>query len=60
MSLPDRNNPYNFNEFLDRRNRFDFYADDPYLQKIVRRYAGNNWQVVDQAARRFSATPSIG
>jgi len=59
MSLPDRNNPYNFDAFLDRRDRFDYYADDPNLQKIVRYYSGDDWQVIDQAARQLSTKASF-
>ena len=36
MSLPDRNNPYNFDEFLAWRQAVDYYADDPFIQKVIR------------------------
>lgn len=39
MSLPNRNNPYNFSEFLEWRNNFDFLQDDGFLQKVIQHYA---------------------
>ena len=33
MSLPDRNNPYNFNEYLEWRRSVDYYGDEPFIQK---------------------------
>ncbi len=59
MSLPDRNNPYNFDDFLSRRNRTDYYADDPYLQTVVKHFAGHDWQAVDVAARKLSLKTSF-
>lgn len=54
MSLPDRNNPYNFDEFLDWRQRFDYYRDDPFIQQVVKHFCGDQWETVDQAARVIS------
>ncbi len=54
MSLPDRNNPYNFNPLLEWRKSVDFYADDPFLQKMVRFFAGKDAEEVDREARKFS------
>ncbi len=59
MSLPNRNNPYNFDEFLNKRNRYDYYADDPWLQKVVKHFAGNDRQAVDEAARKLSLKASF-
>ncbi len=39
MSLPDRNNPYSFEAFLNLLHGFDFYADDPFLQKTLKYFA---------------------
>ncbi len=58
MSLPTRNNPYHFNEFLEWRNTFDFYADDPFIQQVVKKYCGEDWEKVDQAAREISRKTS--
>lgn len=41
MSLPDRNNPYSFNEFLEWRNSVDYYRDDPFIQKVAAHYGGD-------------------
>jgi alkylation response protein AidB-like acyl-CoA dehydrogenase len=59
MSLPSRNNPYSFDDFLASRNGFDYYADDPWLQKTVKHFAGNDWQTVDDAARKLSRKASF-
>ena len=59
MSLPDRNNPYRFDAFLDWRDRLDYYADDPFLQRVVARFAGSGFAPVDAAARELSAKVSF-
>ncbi len=38
MSIADRNNPYNFDPFLEKINSVDFYRDDPFLQRVVGHY----------------------
>jgi len=59
MSLANRDNPYNFDEYLNWRNGVDYYADDPFIQKVVKYFAGENWPAVDQAARKLSAKTSF-
>ncbi len=59
MSLPNRNNPYNFNEFLEWRNSFNYYDDDPFLQKVVKHYTGDEWEIVDAEARKISSKASF-
>ncbi len=59
MSLPDRNNPYSFEEFLSRRKNIDYYADDPFIQKVVRHFTGSQWERVDAEARAVSAKASF-
>ena len=54
MTLPDRNNPYSFDEFLEWRNGFDYYADDPFLQQVVKYYTGDQWNDIDSEARKIS------
>ncbi|MCP4131412.1 MAG: acyl-CoA dehydrogenase [bacterium] len=54
MSLSNRNNPYNFDEFLAWRNEVNYYTDDPFLQKVVKHYAGDDWKEVDREARAIS------
>lgn len=59
MSLPDRNNPYSFNTFLEWRESVDYYEEDPWLQKLIRIYAGDEAEQVAAAAREFSAKASF-
>jgi alkylation response protein AidB-like acyl-CoA dehydrogenase len=59
MSLPDRNNPYSFNPYLEWRKNVDYYADDPFFQKMVRVFAGPEAEEVDRQAREFSKKVSF-
>ena len=59
MTIPDRNNPYSFNEYLEWRSKVDYYADDPFLQKMVREFAGPEAEEVDREAREFSKRVSF-
>ena len=59
MSFADRNNPYNFNEFLAWRQGVDYYRDDPFIQKVVRYFTGEIWEQVDSEARAVSAKASF-
>lgn len=54
MTLPDRNNPYNFDEFLEWRDGLDAYRDDPFIQQVVRHFCGDEQEQVDAAARELS------
>lgn len=59
MSLPDRNNPYSFEPFLNRLHSFDFYADDPFLQKSLKYFAGDEFVELDRKLREFSPKVSF-
>ena len=59
MSLPDRNNPYSFEGFLNLLHSFDFYADDPFLQKTLKYFAGDEFLELDRRLREFSAKVSF-
>jgi alkylation response protein AidB-like acyl-CoA dehydrogenase len=59
MSLPDRNNPYSFGNFLETLHSFDFYADDPFLQKTLKYYANSEFAELDQKLREFSPKVSF-
>ncbi len=59
MSFSNRNNPYNFNSFLNWRNTFDYYSDDQFLQNVVRHYSGDDWPVIDKEIREFSTKVSF-
>ncbi len=59
MALPDRNNPYSFDPFLERLHGFDFYADDPFVQKALNHFAGEAMPRLDDRLRTFSAKVSF-
>jgi len=59
MSLPDRNNPYTFDVFLERLHSFEFYADDPFLQKALKHFAGDEFAELDRKLREFSRNVSF-
>lgn len=59
MSFPDRNNPYNFDAFLAQRDNFDYYRDDPFLQRIVKKYAGDEWDQLNNKLLAFSPKVSF-
>ncbi len=59
MPLANRNNSYDFDGFLNLRNNFDYYTDDPFLQKVVRYFAASEWNLVDEEARKFSQKASF-
>jgi putative acyl-CoA dehydrogenase len=51
-------NPYNFDAFLDWRNRFNYYRDDPFIQQVLRCYAGDRWEAAHGAALEMAARVS--
>ena len=60
--MPDstrKTNPYNFDAFLDWRSQVDYYSDDPFVQKVIRCYAGDRFEAVDAAAREMSPRASF-
>jgi len=59
MSLPDRNNPYGFDEFLEKLRGLDFYKDDPFLQKTIRHFAGEEWPELHVKLMDFSPKVSF-
>ncbi|QCK15650.1 acyl-CoA dehydrogenase family protein [Mangrovivirga cuniculi] len=54
MSLPDRNNQYSFDEYLQWRDKFNYYTDDHFLQKVLKHFAGTDWEDADKEARNIS------
>jgi len=54
MSLPTRNNPYNFDEYLAWRSRVDYYRDDPFFQQLLRHFCGDEWESINQDLERMS------
>ncbi len=59
MSLPDRKNPYRFDDFLAWRKSVDYYSDDSFIQKVLKHYTGDEWEQVDKAARAISLKASF-
>lgn len=59
MSLPNRDNPYDFNAFLSWRDTCNYYADDPFAQAVVRCFCGEMAEAVDAAAREVSRKASF-
>jgi len=58
MTLPNRNNPYSFNAYLEWRNNVDYYADDPFLQNVLKHFSGDAWEETDREARKISKKAS--
>ena len=59
MSLPDRNNPYSFEAFINVLHSLDFYSDDPFLQKTLKYFAGEEFAELDRKLRDFSPKVSF-
>ena len=59
MSLPDRNNPYSFEAFINVLHSLDFYADDPFLQKTLKYFAREEFAELDRKLRDFSPKVSF-
>ena len=45
---------YSFTPYLEWRDRVDYYRDDPFLQRAVRHFSGDDWEAADAAARAIS------
>ncbi|MDR1765937.1 MAG: acyl-CoA dehydrogenase family protein [Lachnospiraceae bacterium] len=58
MATPNRNNPYNFDEFLELRDKIDYYADDEFAQKVVKYFAREDFDRVDKEVREMSKLAS--
>ena len=50
---------YSFDTFLQWRAAVRYYADDPFIQKVTRRFSGERFREVDAAARTLDETVSI-
>ena len=38
MSEGNRDNPYSFDDYIFVRNQFNYYADDEFLQALVKKF----------------------
>lgn len=59
MSMPDRNNPYNFEEYLQWRRTVNYYLDDAFFQKAVRYYSGSEWEEIHKELTKMSQKVSF-
>jgi alkylation response protein AidB-like acyl-CoA dehydrogenase len=55
----NRDNPYAFDDYLRARDGFDYYADDPFLQALVRHHCGDQTTVIDEQLRALSRLVSF-
>jgi len=44
----NRNNPYSFDDYLFVRDNFNYYRDDDFLQALVKKYVGNEFEKIDR------------
>ncbi|KEQ24257.1 acyl-CoA dehydrogenase family protein [Paenibacillus tyrfis] len=51
-------NSYTFDEFLDRRSNLDWYKDDPFLQKALKKFAGPHYEQIHHELLNFSPAVS--
>ena len=54
MSLANRNNPYSFEDFLTKLHNLNMYEDDPFLQKNLAHFAGDDFKQVHERLIPFS------
>lgn len=44
----NRNNPYSFDDYLFVRDNFNYYRDDDFLQALLKKYVGNEFEKIDR------------
>ncbi|WP_027718915.1 acyl-CoA dehydrogenase family protein [Desulfovirgula thermocuniculi] len=52
-------NPYSFEAFIQKRDGYDFYRDDSFLQKLIQKYAPDEWETLDKKLLEFSPKVSL-
>lgn len=52
-------NSYSFDEFVEKRQSFDWYRDDAFLQKVVKKYTGTEYEQVHTKILDFSPRVSF-
>lgn len=50
----NRNNQYNFDDYLFVRDNFNYYSDDDFFQALVRKYTGDEFEQIDRDLRALS------
>ncbi|WP_462412667.1 acyl-CoA dehydrogenase family protein [Neobacillus sp. Marseille-QA0830] len=51
-------NSYSFDEFLEKRASLDWYRDEPFLQKAVKKFAASQYEDIHKTLQTFSPTVS--
>jgi alkylation response protein AidB-like acyl-CoA dehydrogenase len=52
-------NTYSFDEFLEKRDSLDWYRDEPFLQKAVKKFTGAQFEQIHEKILSFSPTVSL-
>ena len=52
-------NPYTFDAFLEKRMSYDFYRDDPFLQRTLKKHAASEWDSLHSKMLEFSPKVSF-
>ncbi|MFX1343711.1 MAG: acyl-CoA dehydrogenase family protein [Promethearchaeota archaeon] len=50
----NRNNQYNFDDYLFVRENFNYYSDDDFFQALVRKYTNDEFEQIDRDLRALS------
>jgi alkylation response protein AidB-like acyl-CoA dehydrogenase len=58
MTIADRNNPYNFDTYLEKLDSLDFYRDDPFVQRVVRHFTSGSEPELHEKLLKFSQKAS--
>ncbi len=59
MTFPAKQNPYSYDEFLEERDGFDYYRDDPFIQKVVKGKVQEDWDDLHEKLLEFSSKVSF-
>lgn len=47
-------NPYTFDEFVSKRDQLDWYKDEPFLQKAIKHFTGQEYEEIHEKLLSFS------
>lgn len=54
----NRENPYSFDDYLLVRDNFNYYADDGFLQNLIKKYVGNEFETIHKEMTALSSYAS--
>ena len=54
MSYANRNNMYSFDEYLKWRNMVNYYSDDTFFQKVLKKYTGDEFPDIHDSLVKMS------